>query len=107
MQLEPATARTLSRSVLRAGYRRAFLYDPAKNVSLGAAYLKTLIAEFHGSLIFALAAYNGGPPVMARVIAENPGRDEDEVLESHPFHESRDYVRRVLLYAESYRELYP
>jgi soluble lytic murein transglycosylase-like protein len=44
---------------------------------------------------------------MARVIAENPGREEDEVIESHPFYETRDYVRRVLLYAESYRALYP
>jgi soluble lytic murein transglycosylase-like protein len=107
MQLEPATAKTLSRSVLRLRYRRAFLYDPGKNVSLGAAYLKTLIEQFHGSMPFALAAYNGGPPIMARVIAENPGREEDEVIESHPFHETRDYVRRVLLYAESYRALYP
>ncbi|HEV2064429.1 MAG TPA: lytic transglycosylase domain-containing protein, partial [Thermoanaerobaculia bacterium] len=62
MQLEPATAKTLSRSVLRLRYRRAFLYDPGKNVSLGAAYLKTLIGQFHGSMAFALAAYNGGPP---------------------------------------------
>jgi soluble lytic murein transglycosylase len=107
MQLEPATAKTLSRSVLRLRYRRAFLYDPGKNVSLGAAYLKTLIEQFHGSMAFALAAYNGGPPIMARVIAENPGREEDEVIESHPFYETRDYVRRVMLYAESYRELYP
>jgi soluble lytic murein transglycosylase len=107
MQLEPATAKTLSRSVLRLRYRRAFLYDPGKNVSLGAAYLKTLIEQFHGSMAFALAAYNGGPPIMARVIAENPGREEDEVIESHPFYETRDYVRRVLLYAESYRALYP
>ena len=107
MQLEPATARSLSRSVLRAGYKRAFLYDPGKNVSLGAAYLKTLIGQFNGSMAFALAAYNGGPPIMARVIAENPGREEDEMIESHPFYETRDYVRRVLLYAESYRALYP
>jgi soluble lytic murein transglycosylase-like protein len=44
---------------------------------------------------------------MRRVLQENPGRAEDEILESHPFHETRDYVRRVLLYSESYRELYP
>ena len=106
-QLEPATARILSRSVLRVRYRRAFLYDPGKNASLGAAYLKQLVDQFNGSLIFALAAYNGGPPTMARVLAENPGREEDEIFESHPYYETRDYVRRVLLYAESYRELYP
>jgi soluble lytic murein transglycosylase-like protein len=107
MQLVPATAKSLSRSVLRAQYRRAFLYDPGKNMSLGAAYLKDLVGQFNGSLVFALAAYNGGPTVVSRVIAENPGRDEDEVFESHPFFETRDYVRRVLLYAESYRALYP
>jgi len=32
---------------------------------------------------------------------------EDELFESIPVYETRDYVRRVLLYAESYRELYP
>jgi len=58
-------------------------------------------------VIFALAAYNGGPTRMDRVLKENPGRAEDELFESHPAAETRDYVRRVLLYAESYRELYP
>jgi soluble lytic murein transglycosylase-like protein len=107
MQLVPATARVLSRSVLRSRYRRAFLYDPGKNASLGAAYLKDLLDQFNGSVIFALAAYNGGPATVARVIAENPGREEDELFESHPFFETRDYVRKVLLYSESYRALYP
>ena len=107
MQLEPATAKTLSRSVLRSRYKQAFLYDPGKNASLGAAYLRQLVDQFGGSVIYALAAYNGGPPIMSRVIAENSGREEDEVFESHPFYETRDYVRRVLLYAEAYRELYP
>ena len=107
MQLVPATARSLSRSVLRERYRRAFLYDPGKNVTLGAAYLKDLMDHFNGSLIFALAAYNGGPATVSRVIAENPGREEDELFESHPFFETRDYVRKVLLYSSSYRTLYP
>jgi soluble lytic murein transglycosylase-like protein len=40
-------------------------------------------------------------------VRESPGKPEDEVFESIPLYETRDYVRRVLLYAESYRELYP
>ena len=106
-QLMPATARSLARSVLRMRYRRAFLYDPGVNARLGAAYFRRLLDRFGGRTIFALAAYNGGPTRMARVVAENPGRDEDEVFESHPARETRDYVRRVMLYAESYRQLYP
>ena len=105
-QLMPATAKSLSRSVLRSRYREAFLYDPGANARLGAAYFKRLLDRFGGKTLFALAAYNGGPTRMARVLRENPNRDDDEVFESHPAYETRDYVRRVMLYAESYRELY-
>jgi soluble lytic murein transglycosylase-like protein len=106
-QLMPATAKSLSRSVLRSRYRSAFLYDPGVNAKLGAAYLKQLLDQFNGSQVLALAAYNGGPTRMARLVRESPGKSEDEIYESIPFYETRDYVRRVLLYAESYRELYP
>lgn len=106
-QLMPATAKSLAKSVLRARYRRAFLYDPGVNAKLGAAYLKRLVDEFDGSVTMALAAYNGGPTRIHRVARENAGRPEDEVFETIPLYETRDYVRRVLLYAESYRELYP
>ncbi len=105
-QLMPATARSLSRSVLRQRYRRQFLYDPNINARLGAAYLKRLLEQFGGNAAYALAAYNGGPSRMARVIRENQNRSDDEVFETHPAYETRDYVRRVLLFAESYRELY-
>ncbi|HEY6065718.1 MAG TPA: lytic transglycosylase domain-containing protein, partial [Thermoanaerobaculia bacterium] len=107
MQLMPGTAKPLARSVLRVRYRRAFLYDPGVNARLGAAYLRQLLDRFDGNVPYALAAYNGGPARMSKVLQDNRGRSEDEILESHPFSETRDYVRRVLLYAESYRELYP
>ena len=108
MQLMPSTARGLSRAVLHKPYRGgAFLYDPGTNAALGAAYFKRLLGEFDGSTILALAAYNGGPGRVARIARENPRLAEDELFESIPVYETRDYVRRVLLYAESYRELYP
>ena len=107
MQLMPATAKSLSRSVLRSRYRRAFLYDPGVNARLGAAYLRSLLDRFDDSPVLALAAYNGGPTRIARLVRENTGLPEDELFESIPLYETRDYVRRVLLYAESYRELYP
>ena len=107
MQLMPATARSLSRSVLKSHYRGAFLYDPGVNAALGAAYLRRLLDQFSGSTVLALAAYNGGPSRIARIARENPRLSEDELFETIPIFETRDYVRRVLLYSESYRELYP
>jgi soluble lytic murein transglycosylase len=106
-QLMPSTARSVARSVLRVRYRRAFLYDPGVNSRLGAAYLRNLYDQFDENPMFALAAYNGGPSRMAGVRRNNPGLEEDELFESHPAYESRDYVRRVMLFAESYRQLYP
>lgn len=106
-QLLPSTAKSLARSVLRVRYRRAFLYDPSVNARLGAAYLRQLLDRFGSSSVFALAAYNGGPTRMTRLLRENAGLEEDELFESHPAYETRDYVRRVLLFAESYRALYP
>ncbi len=107
MQLMPATARSLSKSVLHTRYRGGFLYDPGVNAALGAAYLKRLVDQFGGSTVLGLAAYNGGPSRIARLARENPRLSEDELFETIPFFETRDYVRRVLLYSESYRELYP
>ena len=107
MQLMPATARSLSKSVLHTRYRGGFLYDPGVNAALGAAYLKRLVDQFGGSTVLGLAAYNGGPSRIARLARENPRLSEDELFETIPIFETRDYVRRVLLYSESYRELYP
>ncbi|HKD20284.1 MAG TPA: transglycosylase SLT domain-containing protein [Thermoanaerobaculia bacterium] len=107
MQLMPSTARSLSRSVLHTRYRGGFLYDPDVNAALGAAYLKRLVDRFDGSTVLGLAAYNGGPSRIARLARDNPRLSEDELFESIPIYETRDYVRRVLLYADSYRELYP
>lgn len=106
-QLMPATARRVSRGLLKRRFRKAFLYDPGINVRLGASYLRSLLAEFHGDILLAVAAYNGGPGRVARLLKASPGLPPDELLESLPAAETRDYVRRVLLYAESYRELYP
>ncbi len=106
-QLMPETAKSLAKSVLRVRYRRAFLYDPSVNARLGAAYLRGLFDRFSNNPLWALAAYNGGPTRMARVLRENAGLPDDEVFESHPAFETRDYVRRVMLFSGSYRELYP
>jgi soluble lytic murein transglycosylase len=106
-QLMPSTARRLSRTLLKKRFQRAFLYDPAINVRLGASYLRSLLEEFDGNALLAVAAYNGGPARVRRVLSEHPGLSQAEILESLPALETRDYVRRVFLYAESYRELYP
>jgi len=106
-QLMPATARLLSRTILKKRFRRAFLYDPAINVRLGASYLRQLLQDFGNDRLMALAAYNAGPGRIRGFLRDHPELSADERVESLPAAETRDYVRRVFLYSESYRELYP
>ena len=80
LQVMPATAR-------RFGVEDAAdaLFDPAVNLEVGAAYLKSLQARFGNDLELVLAAYNAGEGAV-----ERHGRSVP------PYAETRAYVRQVL-----------
>ncbi len=81
MQIMPETAKAL-------GVVDPF--DPKENIFGGARYLKKMLVQFQGSLPLALAAYNAGP---SKVQSRN----------SVPrIPETRNFVRRVMLYLERY-----
>ena len=106
MQLMPATAREMS-GKLGMDYHPSRLEDPEVNLRLGAAYLRQLIDEFDGNVELAVASYNGGPNRIRRLWKENGGGELDSFVETMTLDESRDYVKRVLVLADSYRQLYP
>jgi hypothetical protein len=81
------------------------LFDVGRNLQLGQAYLNWLIQGANGGdLLRAVAAYNGGPTTVARTEAiVGPDADTLLVVESLPFAETRDYVRKVLAAYWGYR----
>jgi soluble lytic murein transglycosylase-like protein len=108
MQLMPGTARDVSRKV-GVSYQPEDLYDPELSVRLGATYFKQLLDRFDGSVELALAGYNGGPNRIHRLWKES-GRPDVELadfVETLDLDESRNYVKRILVLADSYRQLYP
>ncbi len=104
MQLMPGTAREMSRK-LGVRYDPSRLYDPEFSVRLGTAYLRELIDRFD-SVELALAGYNGGPNRIRRMWEEGHG-ELDSFVETLSLEESRNYVKRILVLADSYRQLYP
>ena len=60
MQLKPATAVMLASEIRLQWKGTHTLYDPKKNIALGAYYLNKLVDRF-GDLTLALEAYNQGP----------------------------------------------
>jgi len=82
MQLMPETARL---------HNVADAYDPSENVEAGVRHLKILLERFQGDLQLSLAAYNAGSGAVER----HGGIP--------PFAETKDYIRRVLRFYDSYR----
>ena len=82
MQLMPETARL---------HNVGDLYDPSANIEGGVRHLKLLLGKYQGDLELSLAAYNAG----IKAVEKHGGIP--------PFAETRDYVRRVLTYYQTYR----
>jgi soluble lytic murein transglycosylase len=105
-QIMPATGRWVARRLGHKNFRTSQLFDPALNVRFGTEYLSVQLAEFDGDVVRALAAYNGGPEASERWWGYGGERDSDVFVEDIGYSQTFDYVRRVVLYSEVYRELY-
>ncbi|MBL28390.1 MAG: lytic murein transglycosylase [Rhodospirillaceae bacterium] len=110
MQLMPDTAAHVA-TRLGLSYSKARLTaDPTYNMTLGSAYLASLVRDFDGSYALALAAYNAGPSRVRRWLTElgdpRTGKvDPIDWIEMIPFSETRNYVQRVLEGLQVYRQL--
>jgi soluble lytic murein transglycosylase len=82
MQLMPDTARL--HNVVDA-------YDPVENVEGGVRHLRMLLDRYQGNLELSLAAYNAGSGAV------------EKYRGIPPFAETKEYVRRVLRFYDSYR----
>ena len=95
MQLIPSTARQTAKK-FKLPYRSfRDLYNPSKNISLGTAYLKSLLGHYN-SFVFSVAAYNaGGTPVNKwRENIKNTG--VLDFIENIPYEETRTYLRLII-----------
>jgi soluble lytic murein transglycosylase len=109
MQLMPATAKTVATKILQMPYREASLTgDGTYNVTLGQAYMDSLLANFNGSYLLSIAAYNAGPGRVRQWIdafgdPRSPDVDAVDWVEQIPIAETRNYVQRVLENLQVYR----
>jgi soluble lytic murein transglycosylase len=106
LQIMPDTGQRLARELGIAGFQADDLFQPTVNIRLGAAYLGQLHGRFQGRSSAAVGSYNAGPEAVARWLAERPSQDDDEWVESMPYQQTRDYVKRVLRSLHAYQVLY-
>ena len=79
------------------------LLTPEKNIEIGIKYLSELVKMFDGKIDLVAAAYNGGPSNAQKWKKDEKG---NLVIDSIPFDETRNYVKKVLNNYEKYRRFY-
>ncbi|MFU8877878.1 MAG: transglycosylase SLT domain-containing protein [Wenzhouxiangellaceae bacterium] len=105
LQLMPATAQAVAR---RHGIRyqgATDLFHADRNIALGVAHLGELSERFAGDWTLIAAAYNAGIRVAERWQNDRPDMARDIWIETLSFHETRDYIPRVLAFATVYEWL--
>lgn len=106
MQLMPRTASEVARKEkMGKTLRRSDLLRPDLNVTLGAAYLSSLLAGYDGDYVRAVAAYNAGESAVARWWGKSR-EDPSMFLETVTYQETRSYLRRVFFNLLQYYRIY-
>ncbi len=106
MQLMPPTAKEVARSLEQDIPTVDNLKNPLTNVRLGIEYLNRLLVSFNQNMVYALAAYNAGPTKVKQWVALRSNMPPLEFIESIPFTETRNYVKKILRNYAIYLTLY-
>ena len=103
MQLMPGTARWVAKQLARTDYQPARIGEADLNTQFGAYYFKYWLERLDKRPALAAAAYNAGP---GRAQAWRPAAPLEGAVwvETIPFNETRDYVKKVLANAMIYNQ---
>lgn len=104
MQLMPATAKLTARE--NGVFNPQNLVVPEYNIKVGTRHFRDLLKEYDGDVVYSIAAYNAGAAAVDRWRKNLKGLKKDEFIESIPYQETRDYVKKVYASAATYRQLY-
>ncbi|NLI13218.1 MAG: lytic transglycosylase domain-containing protein [Peptococcaceae bacterium] len=106
MQIMPDTGQWVARQLGSPAFAPDQLFDPDTNIRFGAWYIADLKKEFHGDIVLVLAAYNGGRGNVEEWVASKNLTGGNSTIDQIPFPETRNFVRKVLLYHRIYSHLY-
>lgn len=106
MQIMPGTGEGIARQIGISDYNVDMLTDPDINIKMGTFYLRQQLDNFSQNKIYCAGAYNGGPGRMSGWISDRGDMDTDEFIESIPYEQTREYVKKVMGNYYFYRMLY-
>ena len=106
MQLLPSTAEHIAGIISAKAPDEQLLYTPEYNIPLGIAYfdhVKKITDDFP---MYAVGGYNGGPNAMNKWKKLIKDEDTDVFVESIPYAESKNYIKKVYRSRYNYSKIY-
>lgn len=101
MQIMPATAKWLAKQMGLDRKASARMHVPEENIRFGTYYLRRLLDGLDGSPVLATAGYNAGPGRARRWQADTV-LEGAIYMETIPYAETREYVKKVMANAMYY-----
>jgi soluble lytic murein transglycosylase len=103
MQLMPATAKWIAKKIGFGQYQTNMIHQLDTNIQFGTYYLRHILEVVNGQSVMATAAYNAGPGRAKRWVDDKP-LEGAIYIETIPFFETRDYVKKVMSNAQYYAQ---
>lgn len=105
MQLMPSTARWAAKQLGLTGHHSTLTETVDTNISLGTYYLREVMDSVGNNAVMASAGYNAGPR-RAREWAAGRPLEGSIYVETIPFSETREYVKKVMANTLNYARLF-
>ena len=106
MQFIGSTSNKIAEELKLEGFKQSQLYDPAVAIEFGAKYVSNLFKMFPNQPQAVAASYNGGEDRVERWIKRSGSNDPDDYVPEIVFHQTKDYVYKVMNNYSAYRQLY-
>lgn len=106
MQIMPEEAARIAAAGELGPVTREDLFDPEKNIAVGALEYSQKLAAMNGNHVLAIASYNAGEEAVGTWLGNTPIDDVDLFVDSIPYAETRLYVKTVTRNRFEYRRIY-
>ena len=106
MQIMPEEAARIAAAGELGPVTRDDLFDPEKNIAVGALEYSQKLAAMNGNHVLAIASYNAGEQAVGTWLEKTRIDDVDLFVDSIPYAETRLYVKTVTRNRFEYRRIY-